>query len=140
MSAIANHPHRVTTAVADVRARLSSVAHVPLWSMDATETTTALAEIQAAKAQLVELEARMLCHAEQIDVPDNTGASSTANWYAVATNTVRPAAHRLMRIAAGLETHAPTRASLSEGRGKVEQGGGTLRALPPAPGPPHNDA
>ena len=38
MTAIAHHLHRVTRAVAGVRAELASVAEVPLWSMDAAET------------------------------------------------------------------------------------------------------
>jgi hypothetical protein len=36
MTAIAHHPHRVATAVADARASLAQVAGVPVWSMDTT--------------------------------------------------------------------------------------------------------
>src|SRR4051794_13687402 len=82
MTAIANHPHRVTSAVAEARAAIGSVAEVPLWSMDAAETTAALAEIRSAKAQLAELETRLLCHADRLDVAGSTAASSTANWHA----------------------------------------------------------
>ena len=82
MTAIANHPHRVSSAVAGVRSTLASVAGVPLWSMDPTETTATLDEVQAAKAQLAELEARLLAHADRIEVAAATAATSTANWHA----------------------------------------------------------
>ena len=87
MTAIANHPHRVTSAIAAVRSELASATGVPVWSFDATETTTALAEIGSAKAQLAELQARLLVHADRIDIAGDTAAASTAKWHAVATTT-----------------------------------------------------
>jgi hypothetical protein len=121
MTAIANHPHRVTSAIAAVRSELSSVAEVRVWSMDATETTDALAEVRSAKAQLAELQARLLCHADRTDVAAESGATSTATWHAAATQTTRPQAHRLMRTATGLDTHEPTRVALAAGRLHLEQ-------------------
>jgi hypothetical protein len=123
----------VTRAIAGVRAELSGVAEVPVWSMDAGETTAAIAELQSAKAQLAELEARLLVHADRIEVAADRAASSTANWYAVATRTTRPAAHRLIRLATGLEAHDPTRAALAEGRVSLEQAEVILRALADLP-------
>ena len=99
MTAIAHQPHPVTRALAGVRDQLSDVVGMPVWSMDATETTATLAEVQSAKAQLAELEARLLAHADRIDVAGNTGATSTANWHAHTTRTTRAAAHRVMRLA-----------------------------------------
>ena len=78
---------------------------MPVWSMDAAETTATLAEVQATKAHLVELEARLLSHADRTEVAAATGATSTANWHAHATTTTRVAAHRSMRLAQGLEDH-----------------------------------
>ena len=89
MTAIAQHPHRVTRAVAGARDQLSSVAEVPLWSMDAVETAATLGEVQAAKAQLAALEAKLLTHAETLDLPGQTGATSTANWLAHQARTTR---------------------------------------------------
>jgi len=129
MTAIANHPHRVTSAVAAVRAELSSVADVPVWSMDAAETTNALAEVKSAKGQLAELEARLVCHAERSEVASHGAATSTAHWYAVTTQTTRAQAHRLIRLAHGLDTHEPTRAALAEGRVNTEQAQVILSAL-----------
>src|SRR3954454_25344121 len=134
MTAIASHAHRGVTAIAEARASIGSVAGVPVWSMDGTETTSALAEIGSAKAQLAELEARLLTHADRIDIAGDTAAASTATWHAHATATTRAAAHRLMRIATSLEVHEPTRAALADGMLQVEQAEVILRALdePPA--------
>jgi hypothetical protein len=133
MPAIAHQPHPVTRALAGVRDQLSAVARAPVWSMDATETTTAIAEVQAAEAQLTELKARLLSHVDRNDIAGNTGATSIANWYAHRTRTTRPAAHRAMRLANGLETHDLTRTALAEGRIHVEQAEAILRALTELP-------
>jgi hypothetical protein len=52
MTAITHQPHPVTRALADVRDQLSDLTEVPVWSMDTTETTAAIDDVQAAKAQL----------------------------------------------------------------------------------------
>ena len=133
MTAIAHRPHPVTRAITAARDQLAAVATVPLWSMDPTETSALLAQVQSAKAQLAELEARLLGHADLTDLPGATGATSTANWHAVATRTTRPQAHRLMRLAAGLETHDLTRTALAAGRVHVDQAETILRALAELP-------
>src|SRR3954452_10156961 len=133
MTAIANHPHRVTTAVADARAAIGSVAAAPLWSMDPSETTATLQDLNALAAQVAELQARALTHADRLQVAGSTAASSTANWHAVTTATTPPAAHRLMRTAHGLDRHEPARAALAHGRIQVEQAEVILRALEELP-------
>jgi len=133
MSAIAQHPHRVTTAIAGVRSELASVTDAPVWSMDATETTATLAEIQSAKAQLAELEARLLVHADRTDLAGQAAASSTARWHAHATTTTRAAAHRLMWVAHELDSHETTRDALASGRVNAEQVEVILRALDALP-------
>ena len=89
--------------------------------------------MQAAKAQLAELEARLLAHADRIEVAAATAATSTANWHAHTTQTTRAQAHRAMRLAQGLEDHDPTRTALAEGRIHVEQAEAILRALTELP-------
>jgi hypothetical protein len=133
MTAIAHQPHPVTRALADVRDQLSDLTEVPVWSMDTTETTAAIDDVQAAKAQLAELEARLLSHADRIDLPGVSGATSTANWHAHRTRTTRPAAHRMMRLADGPEAHDLTRQALADGRLHVEQAEAILRALAELP-------
>ena len=72
MTAIAHQPHPVTRALAGARDQLREAAGLPVWSMDAAETTSVLDEIQSAKAHLAELEARVLSHADRIDIAGNT--------------------------------------------------------------------
>ncbi len=133
MTAIAHHPHRVTRAIAGVRTDLASVADVPLWSMDAAEATATIDEVLAAESQLAELKARLLAHAGQIDVPGQTGATSTANWLAHRATLTKTQAHRTMRLAEGLESHQPTRAALAEGKVHVEQAEVITRAVDQLP-------
>ena len=133
MTALAHHRHPVTRVVTGVREQLHSVAGTPLWSMGPDETTTTIAEVQAAKAQLAELESRLLTHARDIDVPGASAASSVATWHAATTRTTRAAAHRAIRLATGLEQHEPTRAALAAGRVHVEQAETILKALADLP-------
>ena len=133
MTAIAHQPHPVTRALAGARDQLHAVSEIPVWSMDAAETTTALHELNALAAQVTELQARVLAHADQSEVAANTGATSTANWHAHTTRTTRIAAHRAMRLAQGLEDHHLTRTALAAGRIHVEQAEAILRALAELP-------
>jgi len=133
MTALAHQPHPVSWALSGVRDQLSAVAGVPVWSMDPTETIAAVAEVQSAKAELAELEARLLSHADRIDLAGSTGATSTANWHAHQTRTTRPAAHRAMRLATDLAGRDLTRTALATGRVHVEQAEAILRALADLP-------
>ncbi len=133
MTAIAHHPHRVSSAVADVRAALSRVADASLWSMDAAETDASLAGVLAAEAQLAELKARLLSRAHDADLAGQAGATSTANWLAVRSRTTRATAHRAMRLAGFLDTHEVTRSALAGGDVHVEQAEAVARALAELP-------
>ena len=106
---------------------------MPVWSMDATETTALIEQLLSAEAQLAELKARALSHATRIDLPGDTAASSTANWHAAATRTTRRAAHGAVRLADRLETHDLTRQALAEGRVHVEQAEAILKAIADLP-------
>ena len=88
---------------------------------------------RSGQAQLAELQARLLAHADRLQVAGSTAASSTANWHAVATRTTRSAAHRAMRTARGLDQREPTRAALAGGRLQLEQAEVILRALEELP-------
>ena len=58
--------------------------------MDPAETADALDQLTALAAQVAELQARTLAHADRIDLASQSGATSTATWYAVTTQTTRP--------------------------------------------------
>ena len=115
MTAIAHQPHPVTRALAGARDQLHAVAETPVWSMDPAETTAALHDLQALAAQVAELQARVLAHADRTEVAAATAATSTANWHAHTTRTTRAQAHRAMRLAQGLEDHDLTRTALAAG-------------------------
>ena len=133
MTAIAHPPHPVTRALGGVRDQLTAIAGTPLWSMDSAQTTAAIADAQAAKAQLAALEAQLLAHAKRIDVPGDTAASSVASWHAATTRTNQITAHRAVRLADGLEQHDQSRTALAQGQVHVEQAEVILRALADLP-------
>ncbi len=133
MTAIAHRPHRVSTAVADTRSVLAGVAGASLWSMDATETAATLGDVLAAEAQLAELKCRLLVRAQEVGLPGQVGATSTANWYAAQHRVSRPAAHRALRLATALEAHEPTRDLLATGRLRAEQAEAVIRAVEELP-------
>ena len=134
MTAIAHHQHRARAPLSLTHDNsLAQVAEVPVWSMDATETTATIDQLTAMAAQVAELQARVLHHADRIDLAGNSGATSTANWYAHTTRTTRPAAHRAIRLAQGLETHDLIRVALADGRLHAEQAEAILRDLAELP-------
>src|SRR5689334_7359494 len=105
MTAIDTHQHPVTRALAGVRRELSSVAEAPMLSKAPEETIAAIRDVQAAKAQLAEVEARLVRQAEALDVPGQAGATSTANWLAHQTKVTRRSAFATTRLATSLEVH-----------------------------------
>jgi hypothetical protein len=111
----------VSRAVADARDDLTVVADASVWSMGAAETMATIDELSALAGQVAELQARMLAHAQRTQLSAETGATSTANWHAHRTRTRRPDAHRMMRLAQGLEQHDLTRTAMAEGKVHAEQ-------------------
>jgi hypothetical protein len=79
MTAIAHHPHRVASAVADARTSLATVAADAVWSMDVGETTSTLEQLTALEAQVAEVKTRVLSHADRIEIGADTGTRETAN-------------------------------------------------------------
>ncbi len=118
MTALAQHPHPVTAAVASARAALGEVADVPLWSMDAAQVTRALDELAAHEAESAALRSRLIVHAETIEAPESM---STPSWLARRQRLTRPEAHRRCRLATGLDAHPTTAAALTGARITDEQ-------------------
>ena len=67
-----------------------------------TETATTITDLLKVEAQLAEPKARLLTHAEAVDVPSLTAASSTATWLAHTTRLTHTQAHRATRLAQAL--------------------------------------
>src|SRR3954468_24143090 len=98
MTAQTTPRHQVTVATAQMRGIVTDLASASVWSMDPTETATTLVELTRLEAQVVELKARVARHADEIQVGEGAGATSTANWLAHQTRQTRPAAHRTVRF------------------------------------------
>jgi hypothetical protein len=91
--------------------------------MNAAETRDALVELSRLEAGLAELQLRVVGHARAVEVQAESGATSTANWWAHATRQTRASAHRKARLAAALGSGVlePVRVALAEGRVLVDQ-------------------
>ena len=126
--------HPVAAAVVLVREELSGVVGTPVWSMSTAETETALVEVTRLESQLAQLKLRLLAHGKRVDVGAEVGATSPANWYAHQTRTVRPAAHRAMRLAERLEeAHPAVDAALAEAAINVDQAAVIVEAVDALP-------
>ncbi|CUR58701.1 HNH nuclease [metagenome] len=126
--------HVVTRAVASLRASLSGLAEVPLWSMGAAETASTLVEVTRLAAQVAELELRVAAHAERVGVEEPTGATSAAAWWAHAGHLTRREAHTKVRLAVALDTeHEPVRDALAAGDLVLEQAAVIVRAVEELP-------
>ncbi len=129
--------HPVTRAVAGVHAVLDRVAETgSWWSMDAAEAGAALVELTVEIARLQELRLRVAARAQAAEVGAETGATSTANWWAHETRLTRPETHRLVRLAERLDGgfHEPVRAALAAGAVNLDQAQVIVDAVDDLPG------
>src|SRR5688500_15269663 len=94
--------HPIGVGLSRIADELKTLRDAPVWSMTAAETRVALVEATRLVAQVAELEARLAQHARTVEVEAESGATSTANWWAHATKQTRPAAHRKAKLAAAL--------------------------------------
>lgn len=134
MTEIATPPaHRVSAAVSDARTALAGVAGAPVWSMDADQTQQTLADIEAHEAQTAALKARLLRHAESIELPAASGARSAANWLARRHRLTRRESNRQGFLAEALDRRPHVAAAMEEGRVNREQADAILRGLDALP-------
>ena len=129
MTAIAHHSHPVTAGVAAARASLGEVAGAPVWSMSGEQTKEALADLEALEAQTASVKARLVRHAESMDLPAENGARNGANWLARRHRLTRREAHRQRFLAQSLAVHPAVEAAMDDGQVCVEQAHAILRSL-----------
>src|SRR4051794_35332986 len=91
--------HPVSRAVARLHEVIDEVAQTPMWSMDPDEAAATLAAATRLVARATELQLRVAAHADNAHVGEATGATSTAVWWAHATNQTRREAFRQLRLA-----------------------------------------
>lgn len=135
MTAAVEQPqaHPVIRAVAGAHALLDELAGLPVWSLGAAESAAALVEVSRLRSRVHELELRLARQAEAVDVAGERGASSTANWWAHETRSSRPEAHRLTRLATGLERWTLVGDALAAGAVNCEQARVVVHALEELP-------
>ena len=103
--------------------------------MDPGQTRETLTELARLAAQVAELQARVLGHADDLHLGDAEGATSTATWWAHASRQTRVAAHRQVRLATALaeDRYAPVRQALAAGELDAEQAQVIIRAIADLP-------
>ncbi|HET6560509.1 MAG TPA: DUF222 domain-containing protein, partial [Marmoricola sp.] len=72
-------------------------------SLSPAQAAETLLELAKARARIEGLEAMVLGHADSVDVAAESGATSTAAWYAHATQTTRGDANRAVKLAKRLD-------------------------------------
>jgi hypothetical protein len=127
--------HPIGVGLSRIADELKTLRDASVWSMTAAQTRAALVESTRLAAQVAELEARLAQHARTVQVEADSGATSTANWWAHATKQTRTAAHRKTKLAGALGTGVfePVRVALAEGRVLVDQAGVIVTAVEALP-------
>ncbi|MDF9714928.1 DUF222 domain-containing protein [Nocardioides sp. ChNu-153] len=91
--------HPLAGVVARVHGDLDDGFELGLLTLGPAETGAALVDLERAAHRLAALQSKLLAHAAAARVEDETGAASTAVWFATATRTTRAEAHRRVRTA-----------------------------------------
>ncbi|MDF9717391.1 DUF222 domain-containing protein [Nocardioides sp. ChNu-153] len=122
--------HPLAGVVARLDEDLDDGFELGLLTLGPAETGTALVELERAANRLAALQSRLLAHASEVRVEDQTGAPSTAVWFANATRVSRAEAHRRVRTAvAAEEQYAALAAAGSSGAVSPSQTEVIARAL-----------
>jgi hypothetical protein len=102
-----------------LKARLDELAEAPVWSMDATETAETVVELRRARARLAAVEARLLAHADRLDIAAATGATSTAAWLRGQIRVTARTARQATALAEALDTHTYPATAAAMAAGEV---------------------
>ena len=111
----------ITDLVSGMRAQVAARADDRLWSESGADLVQALEDIAALRAQLTELELRILSTPQVDDLATSRGATSTAVWWARRTRQVLPEGRARGRLAAELGTHELTRSAMARGEVAEDQ-------------------
>ena len=113
--ALRNRPFHVLSS--RLNTRLDELADTDVWAMNHTETAETIKELQRAQAKLALVEARLLAHAERLDIAQHSSATSTAAWLRGQVPMTPRQARRSVEIASALDSgrYAATTAALAAG-------------------------
>jgi hypothetical protein len=124
----------ISRAVVAMREQVRDVAEASVWSMDRDETASTLVACTELEGMVAELKLRVAAHADDAAVGEASGATSTAVWWAHATNQTRREAIRQMGLATALSAgHEPVRVALAAGDLVVEQAQVVVHAVEQLP-------
>ena len=113
----AGRVHEVLDEVMGLDPITTGTPMVRVAELSPAQTAETIVELAAARARLDRLEAALLTHAEDVDVAAESGATSTADWYADTTQATRGDARRSVRLANQLDDpgHEATATALLTG-------------------------
>ncbi|MCK5927570.1 MAG: DUF222 domain-containing protein [Nocardioides sp.] len=115
--------------VETIAAALDEGHAASLIGLDQAATANLLRGLAQVASRLDALTATVLAHATQVRVEETNGATTTATWWADATNRTRATAHRDVKLAVALSRFTALAEALAEGRVNTEQAHAIARAL-----------
>ena len=125
--------HQVDRGIAAAGAAVGELAEASLLGLDARATGEALVALGRLRAQVAELELRVLAHADEVRVQETTGATTPATWLATATRVTVRAARRAAVLAEALGDYGLLRTGMASGDVNLEQAHVIVRALDALP-------
>ena len=127
--AVPGQQHPLDRVVETIDAALDEGHAASLIGLDQAATANLLRGLAQVSSRLDALTATVLAHATQVRVEETNGATTTATWWADATNRTRATAHRDVKLAVALTRHTALAEALAAGRVNTEQAHAIARAL-----------
>ena len=127
--AVPGQQHPLDRVVETIDAALDEGHAASLIGLDQAATANLLRGLAQVASRLDALTATVLAHAVEVRVEETNGATTTATWWADATNRTRATAHRDVRLAVALSRVTALAEALAEGRVNTEQAHAIARAL-----------
>ena len=127
--AVLGQQHPLDRVVETIDAALDEGHAASLIGLDQAATANLLRGLAQVASRLDALTATVLAHAVGVRVEETNGATTTATWWADATNRTRATAHRDVKLAVALSRFTALAEALAEGRVNTEQAHAITRAL-----------
>ena len=127
--AVLGQQHPLDRVVETIDAALDEGHAASLIGLDQAATANLLRGLAQVSSRLDALTATVLAHAVEVRVEETNGATTTATWWADATNRTRATAHRDVKLAVALSRFTALAEALAEGRVNTEQAHAIARAL-----------
>ena len=127
--AVLGQQHPLDRVVETIDAALDEGRAASLIGLDQAATANLLRGLAQVASRLDALTATVLAHAVEVRVEETNGATTTATWWADATNRTRATAHRDVKLAVALTRFTALAEALAEGRVNTEQAHAITRAL-----------